>query len=107
VLAKAFEKAVRAHFYLREGENDSLLLRLEAESPGASEAQELRALLAGLNDLAAAAASYGRGEGEPSDWSALLGTARFAQGGTAVTGTWTIERELLGRLVGANPPAPE
>jgi hypothetical protein len=107
VLAKALEKAVRAQFYLREGENGSLLLHLEAESPGASEAQELHALLAGLNDLAAAAASYGRGEGAPSDWSALLGTARFEQEGPAVKGAWTIEREVLGRLVGANPPASE
>lgn len=107
VLAKAFEKAVRAQFYLREGENNSLHLHLEAESPGASEAQELHGLLAGLNDLAAAAASYGRGEGAPSDWSTLLGTARFEQEGPAVKGAWTIEWEVLGRLVGANPPASE
>jgi hypothetical protein len=107
VLAKALEKAVRAHFYLREGENGSLLLQLEAESLSTSEAQELRGLLAGLNDFAAAAAGYGRGEDAPSDWSTLLGTARFEQEGSAVKGAWTIERELLGRLVGANPPAPE
>lgn len=107
VLAKAFEKAVRASFDLQGGGNGDLQLHLAAESPGASEAQELHGLLAGLNDFAAAAASYGREQDTPSDWSALLGTARFAQGGTAVTGTWTIERELLGRLVGANPPAPE
>jgi hypothetical protein len=107
VLAKAFEKAVRAHFYLREGENGSLLLHLEAESPTPSEAQELHGLLAGLNDLAAAAADYGRQEGTPSDLSTLLATARFEQEGTAMTGTWTIEKELLRRLVGVNPPAPE
>jgi hypothetical protein len=98
---------VRADFHLRDGDNNSLHLHLEAESPGASEAQELHALLAGLNDLAAAAASYGRGEGAPSDWSVLLGTARFEQEGPAVKGAWTIEREVLGRLVGANPPASE
>jgi hypothetical protein len=103
VLAKALEKAVRAHFFLREGENGDLLLHLEAESPTASEAEQLRGLLAGLNDFAAAAAGYGRGEDAPSDWSTLLGTARFEQEGSAVKGAWTIERELLRRLVGANP----
>jgi hypothetical protein len=107
LLAKAFEKAARADFDLRDGDADSLLLRLEAESATASEAQELQGLLAGLNDLAAAAAGYGRKEETPSDLSTLLGTARFEQDGAAVTATWTIERELLRRLVGTSPPASE
>jgi hypothetical protein len=98
IVARALEKASRAEFTLRDDGQGALSVHLEALSKTEAEAEQLRTLLTGLNEFGAAAADFGRGEKESSDWSTLLRSAQFAQQGTAVTGVWTISSELLRRL---------
>jgi hypothetical protein len=98
IVARALEKAVRAECSLKGDGKGGLSVHLEAVSETESEAEQLRTLLAGLNEFAAAAADFGRGEKESSDWSTLLRSAQFSQQGTAVTGVWAIPSDLLRRL---------
>ncbi len=98
MVARALEKASRAEFLLKKGDKGFLYVHLEAVSRTESEAKQLHDLLAGLNEFGAAAADFGQGEKESSDWSSLLRSARFAHQATTVTGVWTIDPELLRRL---------
>ncbi len=98
IVARALEKARRAEFLLQGDAQGGLAIRLEALSETEPEAEQLHTLLGGLNEFGAAAADFGRGEKESSDWSTLLRSAQFARRGTAVTGVWTIDAGLLRRL---------
>ena len=97
-LSRVLEKAASGEFTLAADGKQRVLLRLEAQAATESEAEELRLSLADLNEFAAAAADFGRGEADRSAWGKVLQSGRFERNATKVNGNWTADEETLKQL---------